>query len=122
KRLAARRSHGLTQAGVVIRRWHRYRRGQLGEREDRSMESKVADVTGASSGIARAIAERFLDDGYRIVVMARTEEALQEMKARAPDKVVVVLGNVTDASDLNRLVDAAVSAYKSVDVVIPNAG
>ncbi|WP_333794302.1 SDR family NAD(P)-dependent oxidoreductase [Hyphomicrobium sp.] len=97
-------------------------RAQLGEREGQSMESKVAVITGASSGIGRAIAERFLDDGYRIVVMARTEEALQEIKARAPDKVVVVLGNVTDASDLNRLVDAAVSAYKSVDVVIPNAG
>lgn len=83
---------------------------------------KVAVITGASSGIGRAISEKFLANGYRLVVMARSEHGLQEIKQRAPEKVSVVVGDVTRAADLDRLVEEAVKAYGSVDVVIPNAG
>lgn len=85
-------------------------------------DSRVAVITGASSGIGRATAERFLQGGYRLVVMARTEEGLLELQRKAPDRVVVVRGDVTRGADLDRLVDEAVKAYRSVDVVIPNAG
>lgn len=83
---------------------------------------KVAVITGASSGIGRAIAEKFLSSGYRLVVMARSEPELLEIKQRSPESVVVVPGDVTNAADLDRLVDATVKAFGSVDVVIPNAG
>ena len=85
-------------------------------------ERKVAVVTGASSGIGRAIADKFLSDGYRLVVMARSEPELLEIKQRAPEDVLVVTGDVTKAADLDRLVADAVSTYGTVDVVIPNAG
>ncbi|HRO48837.1 MAG TPA: SDR family oxidoreductase [Hyphomicrobium sp.] len=86
------------------------------------MQSRIAVITGASSGIGRATAERFLDEGYRLALMARTEEPLLEIKRKAPDRVLVVLGDVTDGSHLDRLVDETIKAYRSVDVVIPNAG
>lgn len=66
---------------------------------------KVAVVTGASSGIGRAIAEKFLGSGYRLVVMARSEQGLLEIKRQSPDRVLVVPGDVTNAADLDRLVD-----------------
>lgn len=87
-----------------------------------SRDHKVAVVTGASSGIGRAIAERFLSDGYRLVVMARSEPELQEIKRRSPEHVLVVAGDVTKAADLDRLVAETVKTYGSVDVIIPNAG
>lgn len=87
-----------------------------------SRDHKVAVVTGASSGIGRAIAERFLSDGYRLVVMARSEPELLELKQRSPENVLVVAGDVTKAEDLDRLVAETVKTYGSVDVVIPNAG
>lgn len=87
-----------------------------------SRDSKVAVVTGASTGIGRAIAERFLDEGYRLTVMARSEQGLLEIKQRSPDNVLVVAGDVTKAEDLDRLVAETVKAYRAVDVVIPNAG
>lgn len=85
-------------------------------------DGKVAVITGAGSGIGRAIAERFLASGYRLAVMARTEQGLLEIKKQAPEKVLVVPGDVTNASDLARLADETVKAYQSVDVVVPNAG
>ncbi len=86
------------------------------------MDTRIAVITGASSGIGRATAERFLEDGYRVALMARTEEALLEIKSKAPDKVLVVPGDVTDATHLDRLVDETIKAFNAVDVVIPNAG
>ena len=87
-----------------------------------SSDAKVAVITGASSGIGRAIAERFLDKGYRLAVMARSEQGLLEIEQRSPENVLVVVGDVTRAEDLDRLVDETVKAYQAVDVVIPNAG
>lgn len=83
---------------------------------------KVAVVTGASTGLGRAIAEKFLGSGYRLVVMARSEQALLELKKQSPENVLVVAGDVTKAADLDRLVAEAVRSYKNVDVIIPNAG
>lgn len=86
------------------------------------MERKVAVVTGASSGIGRAISEKLLSSGYRLVVMARSEDGLQEIKKQSPENVSIVVGDVTKAADLDRLVANAIASYGSVDVLIPNAG
>jgi len=66
--------------------------------------------------------EKFLESGYRLVVMSRSEQGLLELKNRSPENVTVVVGDVTKAADLDRLVSTAVQIYKTVDVVIPNAG
>jgi NAD(P)-dependent dehydrogenase (short-subunit alcohol dehydrogenase family) len=85
-------------------------------------ERKVAVVTGASTGIGRAIAERFLEDGYRVAVMARSEDGLLELKRRDPERVLLVGGDVTKAADLDRLLEDVLDTYGYADVVIPNAG
>ena len=87
-----------------------------------SRDDKIAVVTGASSGIGRAIAEKFLSDGYRLVVMARSEPELQEIKQRAPENVVVVAGDVTEAADLDRLVAGPAKPTGGVAAAIPTAG
>lgn len=84
--------------------------------------SKVAVITGASRGIGRATAEKFLENGYRIAVMARTRKGLEEIQRIAPDKVVAVEGDVTRDVDIARFAAETVKAYGSVDVVFPNAG
>jgi NAD(P)-dependent dehydrogenase (short-subunit alcohol dehydrogenase family) len=86
-------------------------------------EAKVAVVTGASSGIGRVIAERFLAEGARVVVFARREAALREIAARHPEgRVLAVPGDVTRAGDLARLAAETVARFGGVDVVVPNAG
>ncbi|MDH4981698.1 SDR family oxidoreductase [Hyphomicrobium sp. D-2] len=85
-------------------------------------ETKVAVITGASSGIGRAIAERFLENGYRLALMARSEEGLLEIKRKSLENVIVVPGDVTKAESLDRLVEQAIKTYGAVDVIIPNAG
>ncbi len=85
-------------------------------------EMPIAAITGASGGIGRAIAEKFLANGYRLAIMARSADGLNEIREQAADRVLVVVGDVTRNEDLDRFVASAVKAYGTIDVVIPNAG
>src|SRR5690606_20339306 len=57
-------------------------------------------VTGASRGIGRALAERLLDEGRRVVLVARDEGVLREVAARAPDRAAVVAADLTVDADV----------------------
>jgi len=86
------------------------------------LNGKVAVVTGASSGIGRAIAERYVAEGARVVAFARNTEALAELAATNPERIHAVSGDVTCPQDLQRLVDETVATFGGVDIVVPNAG
>ena len=86
------------------------------------LEGKIAVVTGASSGIGRAIVEQFVAGGARVVAFARNREALQELADAHPGKVLPVVGDVTQEADLQQLVDETRAAHGRVDVLVPNAG
>lgn len=87
-----------------------------------SLSGKVAVITGASSGIGRSIADKFLAEGAKIAVFARNAAALAEIAKDKEDKVLVVVGDVTNSADLERLVAATVQKFGHVDIVVPNAG
>ncbi|MDP2647512.1 MAG: SDR family oxidoreductase, partial [Desulfobacterales bacterium] len=84
--------------------------------------NKVAVVTGASSGIGLSIAEHYLAEGAKVIGFSRNAENLGAVFAKFPDNVLVVAGDVTKSADIHRLVDAAVTRFGKVDVVVPNAG
>jgi len=84
--------------------------------------NKVAVVTGAGSGIGRAIAERFLNEGAKVVAFGRNRGPLEEVASLAPARVLVVEGDVTDSGALRAVASAAVRRFGPVDVLIANAG
>lgn len=86
------------------------------------LNGKVAVITGASSGIGRAIVDRYVAAGARVVAFARNSAALAELVASHGDKVFAVSGDVTCQADLQRLVVETIKAHGAVDIVVPNAG
>ncbi len=87
-------------------------------------EHGLAWVTGASSGIGRSIALRLVEEGYSVVVTARSHEKLVALhhEAEGPGKIVVLDGDVTDPRDMERLLAAIEYEHGRVALAILNAG
>jgi NADP-dependent 3-hydroxy acid dehydrogenase YdfG len=79
-------------------------------------------VTGASSGFGLAIAERFLQDGARVVAAARRRERLQALAAAHPQRVLALELDVTDAAAIEQAVTGLPADYAAIDVLVNNAG
>ena len=91
----------------------------------KELKGKVAVVTGAASGIGRALAERFVAEGMKIVLADLERPALEaaagELRARGGE-VVGVVTDVSKAADVEALAARAVAAFGAVHVVCNNAG
>ncbi len=91
----------------------------------RRIEGSRAIVTGASSGIGRALAVELAAQGAKLVVTARREERLKELCEQitsAGGSVVSVAGDITDADIRRQVVEAARSSYGGLDLLVNNAG
>ena len=89
-----------------------------------SLEGKTAVVTGGSRGIGRAITEAFLRAGADVVVNYN-KTPVDELKTLAGElgrQLVDVQADVSQTADCERLIEAALSAFKKVDVLVNNAG
>jgi len=90
-----------------------------------SEAAAVAVVTGAGSGIGRAVTVGLLDAGYRVALAGRREQALSETLGAAPaasGRTLVVPTDVTDASAVHELFERVVSEWGRVDLLFNNAG
>ena len=84
--------------------------------------SEVVVVTGSSSGIGRAVAERFASDGARVIVNSSRSVEEGETLARSLSQAVYVQGDLSREEDAQRLVATALERFGRLDVVVNNAG
>ncbi len=90
-----------------------------------SLSGRTAIVTGASSGIGRAIAERFGAAGAHVFLAGRTQAAMEASKKTIEEsggKASVVSLDVRDVQQVRDLVDAAVADTGRLDIMVNNAG
>ena len=89
-----------------------------------TLNSKVAVVTGAGTGIGKAAALALIKDGYRVVLAGRRAVLLDEVMTLggAPDRVLAVATDVADPDSVKALFDASVNRFGRVDVLFNNAG
>lgn len=93
---------------------------------DLGLKGKVAIVTGGSEGIGRATAQSLGREGASVVIFARRAEVLEQAaQAIAEDtgaEIVAMPGDVTTASDIERLVQSTVDQFGRLDILVNNAG
>lgn len=86
------------------------------------MENKIVVITGASSGIGAALAERVSQVGGKPVLAARREKELREVATRCGPAALTVIADVRRREDVTRLFDAALGRFGRIDVWVNNAG
>ncbi|MFJ5219873.1 bifunctional aldolase/short-chain dehydrogenase [Streptomyces sp. NPDC088354] len=92
--------------------------------EPKPLAGRIALVTGAGSGIGRAIAHRLAAEGACVVVADLNEQGAAAVAAElgGPDKAVAVTVDVTEEEQITAAFDEALLAFGGVDLVVNNAG
>lgn len=89
------------------------------------LKGKTAIVTGASSGIGKAIALRFAEEGARVALLARRKERLEAVKKEIEDKggsAHVFVVDLTQPAEIKETFAAIRRTLKDVDILVNNAG
>ena len=81
---------------------------------------KTVLITGGSSGYGKAMAKLFTQEGYRVIIAARTEKTLQEAAAEIGCDYLVM--DVTRSCDWQKAVETVKAKFGGVDILINNAG
>lgn len=86
------------------------------------LRGKVALVTGASSGIGRAMARAVAAEGLRVALVGRSADKLKAVADEIEGETLVAPADLTQPEDLNRAVAETIARFGAIDVLLPNAG
>ena len=87
------------------------------------LDGNTAIITGATSGMGRRTAERFVEEGARVIVCGRRARLGQELeKQLGADRCHYIKADVTQESDVKAAIAAGVSKWGRVDCIFNNAG
>src|SRR6185312_15691281 len=86
------------------------------------LDGKVAVITGGSSGIGLATAQRFVDEGAHVFITGRRQKELDQAVTQIGKSVTGVQGDVSKLDDLDRLYDKVKEQKGKIDVLFANAG
>ncbi|WP_172328828.1 3-hydroxybutyrate dehydrogenase [Mangrovicoccus sp. HB161399] len=91
-----------------------------------TLENKVCIVTGAASGIGKAIATRYAEDGAKVVIadlkIDAARKAAEEINAKTKGEAMAVEMDVTDEDMVNAGVQKVAATWGRIDVLVSNAG
>ncbi|MFI5410824.1 SDR family oxidoreductase [Kaistia sp. UC242_56] len=89
----------------------------------RDLKGKVALVTGASSGIGRAMARMLAGQGVRLALVGRSKERLQAVRDEFPDvEALVIAADLTKPAEVERTIAETVAGLGPIDILLANAG
>jgi NAD(P)-dependent dehydrogenase (short-subunit alcohol dehydrogenase family) len=86
------------------------------------LSGKTAVITGGATGIGRAAAKRFIEEGAFVFIFGRRQKELDAAVADLGPNARAVKGSVSDEADLDRLYAAVKAERKTLDIVFANAG
>lgn len=92
---------------------------------DLKLKGKVAVVTGGSLGIGRAVTEALASEGVRVAIVARSvpalEQAAQEISKQTGVEILPVAADVSDTTQVQRMVDQVASHFGRIDILVNGA-
>lgn len=89
------------------------------------LKNKNALITGAGKGIGKAIALALAKEGANVILIARTQEEIDNVAAKARSlrvKALALTSDVANIDSVNAAVEKALAEFKTIDIVVNNAG
>src|SRR5690625_7538181 len=88
----------------------------------KTLEGKVAIVTGGSSGIGKACVELFLSGGAKVIIADLNEDLGQKLADELGENTLFVKADASSAEDNKMLVDKAIEKFGALHIAVNNAG
>ena len=89
------------------------------------LKNKNALITGAGKGIGKAVAIALAKEGVNVILLARTQEEIDSVAAKARSlrvKALAITADVADINSVNAAVEKALAEFGTIDILINNAG
>src|SRR6201984_1725099 len=86
------------------------------------LNDKIAVITGGTSGIGLATAQRFVGEGARVFIMGRRQSELDKAKALIREGLTTVAGDVTSSADLDNLFATVLDNEGGLDILVASSG
>lgn len=87
-----------------------------------NLKNKVAVVTGASSGIGKAIAKKLSEEGCKVVLSSRSKDKLSELKKELKNESMVAEMDVSDSKSVSEGFEQIKKTYPKIDILVNCAG
>ena len=86
------------------------------------MEKKVMLITGATSGIGKALADFYYKKNYNLILTGSSQEKINKLKNKFKKNTLLICADLTKSNDIKRIVSESISKFKKIDILIANAG
>ncbi|RUM99076.1 glucose 1-dehydrogenase [Pseudaminobacter arsenicus] len=86
------------------------------------LRDKVAIITGAASGFGEGMARRFAEEGARVVVADLNAKGAERVASEIGEAAIAVQTDVSQRAEFDEMVDAAMSGFGRIDIMVNNAG
>ena len=84
--------------------------------------NRVMLITGATSGIGKALADHYYKKNYKLILTGNSEEKIEKLNKKFKKNTLVIQANLTKTNDIKNIVNLSIDKFKKIDVLIANAG
>ena len=84
--------------------------------------NKVILITGATSGVGKALAEHYYKKNYKLILVGGSKEKVDKQSKKFKKNTLFICADLTKSKDIKRIVSDSIAKFKKIDILIANAG
>ena len=84
--------------------------------------NKVMLITGATSGVGKALAEHYYKKNYKLILVGGSKEKVDKQSKKFKKNTLFICADLTKSKDVKRILSESITKFKKIDILIANAG
>ena len=84
--------------------------------------NKVMLITGATSGVGKALAEHYYKKNYKLILVGGSREKVDKQSKKFKKNTLFICADLTKSKDVKRIISDSIAKFKKIDILIANAG